>query len=86
MSMHKHVSVTCPKTNRCSTEHMTRILWEEKICYCKIREEEVVQKSPFRQSEVISRNTRKQQVISPSVASFPIVSQEPRPRTLRRYF
>lgn len=74
MCVHVYVSVTCPKSNKSSTEHTPNILWEEKICYCKIREEEVVQKSPFEQSEIISLNPRKKEVISPSVASFPIVS------------
>lgn len=27
--MHSYVSVTCPKSNRCSTEHTTHISWED---------------------------------------------------------
>lgn len=59
---------------------------EEKTHNCKIREEEVVQKPPFRQHEIISLKPGKEQVISLSVASFHAVSQDPRARAPQRYF
>lgn len=33
--MHSYVSVTCPKSNRCSTEHTTHILWEDLLFQIK---------------------------------------------------
>lgn len=52
----------------------THHLFRGDISYCKIREE-VVQKSFLRQPEIISLSPRKNQVISPSMASFPIINK-----------